>query len=717
MDDRLLVDISDALSERDRVRFTVHTRTKLPQFAKPVLSVVRQHEEFIWLHDCLVENDQYAGYIIPPPPPKPDFDSSREKLQRLGDCEANLTKEEFAKMKQELEAEYLAIFKKTVAMHEIFLQRLATHEKFREDGNFKIFLEYENELAVRGKSKREKLAGSIQNIGKSLTDFVITTSQVANSNSIGNLAIGSNNNINYTNNNVTHRGNTTPTSISSNSIQNMGNTLNRTDEIDVLNNNTQMNPNNNNDSGISGNNISNIDNGNNDDTVDEQYFEKERLFLALYYNSIRESSICSDKVTQAHKCVADSYLNMAHQLVRLASIEVVPITNQTRDSSSFVACPLPSLTLPTPASSDNKQRPSDGLSTSSLHQLPLNSSECPPSSSKRLELINDSRELGDDDDGGLAATTSDALNATKGAGLSSANYNDKNQGDNRLIVNNDKSTEAAAAAASQATTANKSTGGCANDHTSEGLKKLLLHVSDYFEQAKKIEARIASDEDLKLTDTLLYYKRDTVAAQDLLMRRMRFMSEYETATKNLEKARAKGRTATSYADVIQKQAKENFLSISKLAKQELINYKQRRVSSFKKAFHDLAELELKHLRSHSQLIKNCLNVCRGLASDQPAAQQPATAQQVRPGGRPPVQAPATSSGLQLKPAREIPSTLATTLAQDVQDELVGSALMRANNTPAGTTTASKTPPPAHSNPALSPPAASTTTTTTDTTTT
>jgi len=43
----------------------------------------------------------------------------------------NLTKEEFNKMKQELEAEYLATFKKTVAMHETFLTRLATHPIFR----------------------------------------------------------------------------------------------------------------------------------------------------------------------------------------------------------------------------------------------------------------------------------------------------------------------------------------------------------------------------------------------------------------------------------------------------------------------------------------------------------------------------------------------------------------------------------------------------------
>ena len=59
-----------------------------------------------------------------------------------------MTKEEFDKMKQELEAEYLATFKKTVAMHEVFLQRLASHPKFRHDANFKIFLEYDQDVSM-----------------------------------------------------------------------------------------------------------------------------------------------------------------------------------------------------------------------------------------------------------------------------------------------------------------------------------------------------------------------------------------------------------------------------------------------------------------------------------------------------------------------------------------------------------------------------------------
>ncbi len=83
----LTVDISDALSERDWVKFTVHTKTSLPHYSKQEMSVIRLHEEFIWLHDTLHENRSYEGCIIPPPPPRPDFDVSREKLRKLGDAE------------------------------------------------------------------------------------------------------------------------------------------------------------------------------------------------------------------------------------------------------------------------------------------------------------------------------------------------------------------------------------------------------------------------------------------------------------------------------------------------------------------------------------------------------------------------------------------------------------------------------------------------------
>lgn len=49
---------------RFQVKYTVHTRTTLPDFAKNEMSVVREHEEFIWLHSCLDENEAYAGFIV-----------------------------------------------------------------------------------------------------------------------------------------------------------------------------------------------------------------------------------------------------------------------------------------------------------------------------------------------------------------------------------------------------------------------------------------------------------------------------------------------------------------------------------------------------------------------------------------------------------------------------------------------------------------------------
>lgn len=56
-----------------------------------------------------------------------------------------------------------------------------------------------------------------------------------------------------------------------------------------------------------------------------------------------------------------------------------------------------------------------------------------------------------------------------------------------------------------------------------------------------MEGRVASDEDLKLSDTLRYYVGDSFAAKRLLYRRLRCLANYETANRNLEKARAKNK--------------------------------------------------------------------------------------------------------------------------------------------------------------------------------
>lgn len=56
-----------------------------------------------------------------------------------------------------------------------------------------------------------------------------------------------------------------------------------------------------------------------------------------------------------------------------------------------------------------------------------------------------------------------------------------------------------------------------------------------------MEGRVSSDQDLKLGDTFRYYQRDSNAAKALLVRRLRCLAAYETANRNLEKARTKNK--------------------------------------------------------------------------------------------------------------------------------------------------------------------------------
>ncbi|XP_791140.3 sorting nexin-6 isoform X4 [Strongylocentrotus purpuratus] len=371
-DTSLQVDISDALSERDKVKFTVHTKTTLPEFSESEFSVQREHEEFIWLHTMYEENEDYGGIIIPPAPPRPDFDASREKLQKLGEGEGTMTKEEFNKMKQELEAEYLATFKKTVAMHEVFLQRLAAHAILRNDHNFRVFLEYKQDLNVRGKNKKERLSGLMKFVTKSVDEVLVSGQK------------------------------------------------------DV-----------------------------------DSFFEHEKNFLVEYHNKVKDATMKSDKMTRSHKDVADTYIKISGGLLGLGTI-------------------------------------------------------------------------------------------------------DKTE-----------------------------------------LDKFFIKIAETFEKLRKLEARVASDEDLKQSDLLRYYMRDSSAAKDLLYRRMRALVNYQNANKALEKARMKNKDVHA-AERNQTEACEKFEKMSDVAKGELTDFKARRVVAYRKNLTELAELELKHAKAQVQLLRNTL---------------------------------------------------------------------------------------------------------------
>ena len=75
-------------------------------------------------------------------------------------------------------SEYLATFKKTVAMHEMFLQRLAKHSIFQNDHSFQVFLEYEQDLMVRVRSKKDVLEGFIKGMSKSIDEIILAGQKV-----------------------------------------------------------------------------------------------------------------------------------------------------------------------------------------------------------------------------------------------------------------------------------------------------------------------------------------------------------------------------------------------------------------------------------------------------------------------------------------------------------------------------------------------------------
>lgn len=82
---------------------------------------------------------------------------------------------------------------------------------------------------------------------------------------------------------------------------------------------------------------------------------------------------------------------------------------------------------------------------------------------------------------------------------------------------------------------------CSTDQPNFTVWSIVFQVAEYFEKARKLEGRVASDQDLKTSDLLRYYVRDTEAAKNLLYRRTRCLADYENANKALDKARVKGK--------------------------------------------------------------------------------------------------------------------------------------------------------------------------------
>lgn len=70
-------------------------------------------------------------------------------------------------------SEYLATFKKTVAMHEVFLTRLASHSVFREDPHLNVFLEFDQDLCARPKGRLQQLGGYVKSLGSTTDQYYL----------------------------------------------------------------------------------------------------------------------------------------------------------------------------------------------------------------------------------------------------------------------------------------------------------------------------------------------------------------------------------------------------------------------------------------------------------------------------------------------------------------------------------------------------------------
>jgi len=59
-------------------------------------------------------------------------------------------------------------------MHEVFLCRLAAHPAFRNDTNFRVFLEYEKDLSVRGRNKKEVVGSFFKRLTSSADEVLLS---------------------------------------------------------------------------------------------------------------------------------------------------------------------------------------------------------------------------------------------------------------------------------------------------------------------------------------------------------------------------------------------------------------------------------------------------------------------------------------------------------------------------------------------------------------
>ena len=134
------------------------------------------------------------------------------------------------------------------------------------------------------------------------------------------------------------------------------------------------------------------------------------------------------------------------------------------------------------------------------------------------------------------------------------------------------------------------------------MRTFFVKMADAFDKYRKVENRLASDEDLKLSDTIRYYYRDAEAAKDLLTRRLNTLQSFESCSKTVEALAAKGKD-TRQAEEAKEKWNEKFTKISEGAKEELKGFRERRIIHYRRNLVDFVELQIKHARNMQQILR------------------------------------------------------------------------------------------------------------------
>jgi len=146
----------------------------------------------------------------------------------------------------------------------------------------------------------------------------------------------------------------------------------------------------------------------------------------------------------------------------------------------------------------------------------------------------------------------------------------------------------------------------ANHHVmSEIMRKNGAAVGTYGTVQKKLTAK----EDLKMGDLLRYYKDDSMAARELMVRRVKAYKEMLRTDKELEKAKAKGKNV-----IVNQEANENakttYDKITKSAEAELNTFQKRRLAAFRKGLIQYTQVQIRQSRESFALWKQTLDAVK-----------------------------------------------------------------------------------------------------------